>query len=293
MCNFYSMFDHVMAIRHKCFISITFALICLMTICSDFPLRLRACQYHSRILGQKSVQRLSTSHPVILQPERKYASISDLPNIRLRGGSSELKNIVRSDIEQILEMLLQPNSTTIKAAEDQLNGLVNRPRFAGVMLDIILDFKAQRSIRQLAGTILRRKIDVVWEHLNADEQEILQESVGEAILTEPSPDIRRQLALSFGQMTKLSNSFSQLDRMVRRVAATCSAEDSGCRALGLEVMQSLVEDLGDEMRSLYVTLVELGEAALTDSSVGPSRSSRAPIKAMVPQLLTRFHRRSC
>jgi hypothetical protein len=245
-------------------------MICLMTICSEVCLPSTISTENTRTLQQSRRQAISSNRRLC-----KYASKS---NLYLRGSGIEPKNVVRVEVQEILELLLQPNSTTIKSAEERLNNLISRPRLASVLLDIILDFKAQKGIRQLAGTVLRRRIDVIWEHLNSDEQETMLESIADAILTESVPEIRRQLALSFGEMTKLSNSFAQLDRMVHRVAATCGAEDASCRELGLEVMQNLIEDLGDEMRSLYVTLVELCETALTDSAVCslPSQRISAP-----------------
>ena len=196
---------------------------------------------------------------------------------RIRGGqSSKLdesdfvhRDQVKSELIEILPMLLLPNSTMIKSAEGRLNVLVSNPCFVEVMLDIILNRQNPLSIRQLASTVVRRKIGHAWDHIDPAEQDSLQEHFVQAMLTEPAPEVRRQLALCFGEVAKLANTFAQLDRMVRRVAAACRSEEPACRELGLEVLQGVVEELCAELRSMLPDLVEICEAALTDPSVRP------------------------
>jgi hypothetical protein len=141
------------------------------------------------------------------------------------------------------------------------------------MVDILLDSRTPLNIRQLAGTVLRRKIELVWDNTDVEEQTAMQVKISDAIMSEPAPQLRRQLALLFGATVKLSSTFAQLDAMVRRVATTCADEEPACRELGVELMHNLVEDLGDEMRSHHEALLDICESALSDLSVIPDPPS--------------------
>ncbi len=201
-------------------------------------------------------------------------------NLKLRGGHQDEQSTAHNprdrqmshvELLEILTALLLPNSTAIREAETSLNGCAMRPRFVEAMVDIILNSRTPLTIRQLAGTVMRRKIELVWDNMDENEQTAMQMRISDAILSEPAPQLRRQLALLFGSTVKLSSTIAQLDAMVRRVAMTCTAEEPVCRELGVELMHNLVEDLGDEMRSHHDTLLEICESALADLTVIPAR----------------------
>jgi hypothetical protein len=236
---------------------------------------------NSRQNSEFNTERKSSSE---FNTERKSLNERTTWTMQLRGGqpdgnstsrNNRGREVSKAELKEILAMLLLPNSTLIRETETSLNACAMRPRFVECMVDILLDCRTPVNVRQLAGTVMRRKLELVWDSIDVKEQTAVQLRISDAILSEPVPLLRRQLALLFGATAKLSSTFDQLDAMVRRVNATCSAEDPACRELGIELMLSLVEDLVDEMRSHHDALVGICESALSDHAVHCCTRARA------------------
>ena len=176
--------------------------------------------------------------------------------LRLRGGDEPgAQSTTDDDVVRVLANMLAPDSERISAAEAQMDVLVrDRPVSCinGLVSCLLRDGTAME-LRQLAAVLLRRRMPDMWEALSEEQQTLLQQRLGDALvddLAHTSGKLRRLLALCVAAVAALSSTMMQLDTVVERILAAGGgvADAPETAAVAIEILELLMESMAQDMR---------------------------------------------
>ena len=193
---------------------------------------------------------------LVARPAFRAPALPTVP-LRLRGGDEpqSAQCTTDDDVVRVLANMLAPDSERISAAEAQMDVLVrDRPvSCINGLVSCLLREGTAMELRQLAAVLLRRRMPDMWEALSKEQQALLQQRLGDALvddLAHTSGKLRRLLALCVAAVAALSSTMMQLDTVVERILAAGAgvADAPKTAAVAIEILELLMESMAQDMR---------------------------------------------
>jgi len=110
--------------------------------------------------------------------------------------------ITPGQLVDILSLLFQPNTETVKNATKQLKEYFKTPHALKNLLILVQESEDTR-IRQVSCVYLRRIIDKLWLKIGPEDQAHVKQVLLQRFIEEPVPVIKKNIAEVIGALGKI------------------------------------------------------------------------------------------
>mmetsp|Transcript_20737 Transcript_20737/g.26835 ORF Transcript_20737/g.26835 Transcript_20737/m.26835 type:complete len:1175 (-) Transcript_20737:204-3728(-) len=163
-------------------------------------------------------------------------------------------------LEQILAALLQPNSDTIRQAEQALKPLLLKASVVSSLMTIIQN-SPNAAVRQIAAVVLRKKIAKLWKKVKKSTQVLVKDALLARLHTEPERIVRKSLAALASTLAK-SSSWPELLLFVSECAR--QQQSAGHRELAYMLLLHMSETVAASLSGRLGEVASLFANALND-----------------------------
>lgn len=190
------------------------------------------------------------------------------------------------EYDALLMSMLVPDTNTTNRAAAELNKRLDRPESLPILLHFVKEHPSPH-VRQLAAVLMRMRLVSTWAKLQAPMKQFIQTTLITLIIEKKvSALVLSAVVEVMGKISQITITANEWPELLPFLSQLTASEDHVHRVIGMKLLATLTDNLGELLREKIPTLPQIFARGLADQVFSVKIASLKAVARLMEWLTT-------